>query len=643
MFEQRRWLKILVIVLCAIIGAVILFIGAVFAYNKTFENKVFYGVYLGDYHLQGMTEAEVANFITKFNSRITKEGINFKYVDKDKGTINISVDTVLQSQDGFIDLIKLDGSALSKKAIGIGREKTGTLNKFLNPLKLFVKKQQISTSIDIKTEFTKSLKEKTKTLTNDVKDANIKVGSVKPLEYEEVSEVSGTYFDYDAIIKNLSDNLSKLSLSTIEIKRKQFAPNIKKTDLLLIKDKVDDIFADGNISLSYVDNATKQKKEWNILPTIYKNWLVVAKDKENNLIFDLNKKSVETYLDSIKKDVENIPQEAKFEMENGVVKKFQVSESGIAIDKDKTYSDISKVFRQRNYDDVEQLKTINLSVKITEPEMKMSDVNNLGISSIIGTGVSTFKNSHTNRIKNIANAVKRLNGLLIKPDEIFSTNKGAGPYIVENGYLPEEVIVGDRIKIEVGGGMCQIGTTLFRTAMNSAMPITQRQNHSLVVQYYADPVNNNPGTDATVYEPYVDFRFKNDTGSYLLLQTSIDYTKEEITFTLWGKNDGRKGSYTHPVVSKWYQPGEKIIRKTTELEEGVEKCQNSFTGASASFTYTRITSSSEKIDRVFESYYTPLPKICMVGVSQKDYCIENPNVATCKDFDYSASTTIKIE
>jgi len=71
--------------------------------------------------------------------------------------------------------------------------------------------------------------------------------------------------------------------------------------------------------------------------------------------------------------------------------------------------------------------------------------------------------------------------------------------------------------------MCQIGTTLFRMAMNSGMDITARSNHSLVVSYYADPVNHNPGTDAALYEPILDLKFKNDTGHYLLLQTSIDY------------------------------------------------------------------------------------------------------------------------
>jgi vancomycin resistance protein YoaR len=162
--------------------------------------------------------------------------------------------------------------------------------------------------------------------------------------------------------------------------------------------------------------------------------------------------------------------------------------------------------------------------------------------------------------------------------------------------------------------MCQIGTTLFRMAMNSAMPITERRNHSLVVGYYADPVNGNPGTDATLYEPILDFKFLNDTGSYLLFQTEIDYKRQQLTFTLWGRPDGRKGWYTHPTVSRWIPAGAPLPDiESAELKPGERKCQNAFRGAVASFVYSRITSSSEKIDRTFESYYRPLPKICVVG------------------------------
>jgi vancomycin resistance protein YoaR len=151
--------------------------------------------------------------------------------------------------------------------------------------------------------------------------------------------------------------------------------------------------------------------------------------------------------------------------------------------------------------------------------------------------------------------------------------------------LPEAVIKGNEIKNEIGGGMCQIGTTLFRMAMNSGMQITQRRNHSLVVGYYADPVNGNPGTDATLYEPILDLKFLNDTGNYLLLETNIDYAKQQLTFTLWGKPDGRSGSYTHPLVSKWIPAGAPQMIPVTTLKPGEQKCQNAFRGAVASLLF----------------------------------------------------------
>jgi vancomycin resistance protein YoaR len=276
---------------------------------------------------------------------------------------------------------------------------------------------------------------------------------------------------------------------------------------------------------------------------------------------------------------------------------------------------------------------VNVSVEVVQPSVKMADANHLGISDVLGVGVSTFLDSHTNRIKNIANAAKRLNGTLIKPGEIFSTNKYAGPYTRENGFLEEEVIVGNRIQKEVGGGMCQIGTTMFRAAMNSGMPIKERQNHSLVVGYYADPVNGNPGTDATVYDPVVDFKFANDTGNYMLLETNISYEKQQLTFTLWGKSDGRKGSYTHPLVSQWYSAGDPIETKTTALKPGEKKCQNAFVGAKAGFTYIRFTSTTQKIEQIFESYYRPLPKLCTVGVDKNEFCQgEGKDTSECKDY-----------
>ena len=434
-----------------------------------------------------------------------------------------------------------------------------------------------------------------------------------------------------------------MNLSSIVLVKKDFIPQIKTEQVEISVQNLANVLSYGNLTINYVDTKTKIKKEWILRPSDYTRWLEVVKDDEGHYIFSWQKDLVEKYLKTIKADVEQEPLNAKFEMANGKVKNFQASQSGIKMDISKTYLDLNKAFKERNYNPSELTKTVSLSAELVEPETKMSDANSLGISDILGVGISNYQYSHSNRIKNIANAVERLNGVIIKPGEIFSTNKYAGPYTAEAGYYPEEVIVGDQIKIEIGGGMCQIGTTMFRSAMNSGMPIKERVNHSLVVQYYADPVNNNPGTDATLYDPSLDLKFENDTANYMLLQTEMDAKKLELRFTLWGKSDGRKGSYTHPTVLQWYAPGAPIERKTTSLKSGQKQCQNAFSGAKATFIYTRVTSSTQKIERVFDSYYRALPKICMIGVSLEDFCKDNFASSECKNVEISTSTNSVVE
>jgi vancomycin resistance protein YoaR len=211
--------------------------------------------------------------------------------------------------------------------------------------------------------------------------------------------------------------------------------------------------------------------------------------------------------------------------------------------------------------------------------------------------------------------VKKLHGVLIKPGEIFSTLEHLEPFTLDAGYVPELVIKGTQLKPEIGGGLCQIGTTLFRMAMEGGMPIVERRNHSLVVQYYGDLRNGNPGTDATIFDPWPDFKFTNDTGHHVLIQTDMDEKTGELAFTLWGTSDGREASYSAPTVKRWIPHGETKFIETDKLPPGEQKCQHAFPGAEASFTYTRKLPDGTTEDRVFESYYRPLPEICLVGVA----------------------------
>lgn len=312
----------------------------------------------------------------------------------------------------------------------------------------------------------------------------------------------------------------------------------------------------------------------------------------------------------------NVPaQDAKFKMENGRVVEFQGNRNGLAFNEEETRRTLEAALNDGQ-------KMIEIMVDVTEPTIAMSDINDLGIREILGVGESNFLGSPKNRVSNIQNGARLLNGILIPPGETFSLLTALRPFTAENGYLPELVIKGNSIVPEIGGGLCQIGTTTFRAAMNAGLRIVERRNHSLVVRYYNDPANGNPGTDATIYEPSPDFQFLNDTGAFILFTTDVNAETGQLTFTLWGTSDGRRGSYSAPEISAWFAPGEKRVIETTDLAPGVEQCQSAFRGANASFTYTIIRPNGEKEEQIFTSSYRALPETCLIGVEKIEEATE---------------------
>lgn len=175
----------------------------------------------------------------------------------------------------------------------------------------------------------------------------------------------------------------------------------------------------------------------------------------------------------------------------------------------------------------------SLVVHIEEPVVQnLEDITDLGVTALLATGESDFVGSPANRKHNIQVGTNRFQGLLIAPDTEFSFLQYLGPVTAAAGFKPELVIKHNVTTPEYGGGLCQVSTTVFRAAAQAGLPITARRNHSYAVSYYGKP-----GFDATIYPPYTDFRFRNNTPGYLLVQTKIEGTK--LKFEFWGSPDGR--------------------------------------------------------------------------------------------------------
>jgi len=285
-----------------------------------------------------------------------------------------------------------------------------------------------------------------------------------------------------------------------------------------------------------------------------------------------DKEAIKAYLEDLARKVNRDPMDAKFTVTDGKVTAFAEAQDGLTLDIDNNLETLLTAITTQPTSE-----KIALRYDAKKPEINYSEVNNLGISSIIGEGTSNFKGSPANRIHNIKVATDRYNGVLIKPGEEFSFVSFLGEVDAEHGYLPELVIKQGVTEPEFGGGICQVSTTAFRAAIFSGLKITARKNHAYPVSYY-----NPQGMDSTVYIPRPDLRFLNNTPSYILIQTKIVGTV--LTFSFYGTDDGRKTSIDGPTITE-RQPDGALKASFTQLvvaKDGKEIIKDVFNSSYAS-------------------------------------------------------------
>lgn len=186
----------------------------------------------------------------------------------------------------------------------------------------------------------------------------------------------------------------------------------------------------------------------------------------------------------------------------------------------------------------QERREVALPVQVAPASVSASRLASLGIRDLVGAGSSKFAGSPPERANNVKVAALKLNHQFVAPGATFSFLEALGPITKEEGYLEGLTIQGDATVPGIGGGVCQVSTTLFRAAFYGGLPIVERHQHVYRVSYYeqdGSPV----GFDAAVYDPGVDFRFRNDTGSPLLLDVSIDPASSTLVFRLFGETTGR--------------------------------------------------------------------------------------------------------
>lgn len=309
-------------------------------------------------------------------------------------------------------------------------------------------------------------------------------------------------------------------------------------------------------------------------------------------------------LDPLIKKITIDPVDAVFTFANGKVTAFRPSANGQKVDLDGLQKIIITKIPYILASNNPQSFVIKIPLMTIKPKLSTNDANNLGIKELIGTGTSLFQHSIPGRIYNVELAASRINGALIAPGEEFSFAKTVGDVSAFTGYQQAYVIQNGKTVLGDGGGVCQVSTTLFRAVLNAGLPITERHAHAYRVGYYEE--DGPPGIDATVYVPSVDFRFKNDTGHYILIQTAVDPSLLRLTFYLYGQTDGRTVQMTTPVVSNIIPAPPPIYTDDPTLPKGtLKQVDFAANGATVKFSRTVMKDGKVYLSDSYTSVYQP--------------------------------------
>lgn len=583
------WAGVCVGVLALLASAVF---GAEAAYARLYSNRFFPGVRVLDVRLDGLTKNEARLAVQKALDQELGKGLRFRFNERE-----ITIQAIVSATDPDIsrELMHFDVDPALAIAYEVGRSGSW-LSRIFSQMDSRVGPTRIPVNIKLDE---KAVEDSVRTALKDdltpARDASFSVvaatGSAPFVHIE--NERSGMNINMARAFRMLREQAACLSFEPISIEVAKEEPKFFAKDIQPLVPSIMEMI--NRPSLSF----TSDSKTYRIATSTLASWLTIVSDGGARKIA-IDEEKFGATLRSLAPDLEQEVKNGSLVVEEGKIVSFVPGTQGSAIDVKGALAAVLKDWPGKS--------SFPILTMITSGSILGEDPERLGIEEIIGVGTSNFSGSPSNRRKNIRKGAEKVNGSLIAPGEEFSLLKTLGVIDGENGWFPELVIKGNKTTPEFGGGLCQIGTTTFRAALNSGLDITMRQNHSYRVRYY-EPA----GTDATIYDPMPDFRFINDTGHYILINTGIK--GDNLIFEVWGTKDGR---IIDPIKSRIYNivaaPPMKLV-ETLELPPGKKKCtETEHAGADAEFTY-RVTYADGKVsEEIFKSHYRPWQAVCLIGV-----------------------------
>ena len=361
------------------------------------------------------------------------------------------------------------------------------------------------------------------------------------------------------------------------------------------------------INEDIVEEAATLGKKGNIVKR-YK----VLKDLEHenkvyDMKYDFDRTKLKEIIETDCAEFNVSAQDATLKRENGQFV-IEPGVTGVVIDVD---GSVNSVYKHLTEEWDGQDSETDLVVVVDEPRGTEEELSK--IKDVLGTFTTDYHTSGANRSGNVANGARLVNGTLLYPGDAFSMYETVSPFTEKNGYYMAGSYLNGMVVDSLGGGICQVSTTLYNAVLLSELEVTERSNHSMIVTYV------DPSADAAIAGTAKDFKFVNNLEHPIYIEGVTENKK--VTFTIYGvetRPSNREVVYESKVLSKTVPEGEKVVADGGQ-PIGFVDVQSAHIGYVAEL-WKIVKEDGEEVSReqVNKSTYKASPRTATVGTASAD-------------------------
>lgn len=424
-------------------------------------------------------------------------------------------------------------------------------------------------------------------------------------------EVWGTQALVDETLADITAAVQTLARQPVALRTRALEPRLRDADVAPIADELR-LMLSAPVTMVGDARACPTGCEWQLTPEQIARWLTVRRMPPGAdgppFVVSLDPAGLRAALLPIAtalREEGTLPQVA---WNGGDLRITVPGEPGRGLDLDQAMAVASAaIYSEGEY------RSFTLPMVALPPPVHEGNLASLGITAQVGVGVSSFAQSEQYRITNIGAGARRMSGVLIPPDSVFSFNTQLGPVNAANGFVEGLAIVDNRTQKEWGGGLCQVSTTVFRAAFFAGLPIVERHEHTYRIGWYEE-LGEPPGLDAAIFTPYNDMRFVNDTGGWLLMESYVDYQRQRLTVVLYGSPTGREVTYDYRVLERTPAPTRPVYVDDPKFPRGYLRRTDTARGGIKVEVYRTITRGGQVIAQdTFPTEFKPWPDIYVRG------------------------------